>query len=219
MLPPLEKRPPAEFPRRRCMNAQSATIKTSFDQGDAVPMLRRTQFKGERTEWLELPRASQPRFLRDRTTTLEHVQADLQGETHKLSIAIHGLRFVTPWIVVADGRGRFLSHLELRLTALGNDLSAMRILDAHYVDERPEHIAVRTVWEQANENDLASALALTFAAAALLATVLLCWTCTRHGSPAFAMLLDEKEAPRRAQLQQQQQNTRRHVSSRLGKRD
>ena len=201
------------------MNAQSsASSKTSFDQGDAVPMLRRTQFKGERTEWLELPRASQPRFLRDRTTTLEHVQADLQGETHKLSIAIHGLRFVTPWIVVADGRGRFLSHLELRLTALGNDLSAMRILDAQYVDnERPEHIAVRTVWEQANENDLASALALTFAAAALLATVLLCWTCTRHGSPAFAMLLDEKEAPRRAQLQQQ--NTRRHLSSRLGKRD
>lgn len=197
------------------MLAAASSAAASFDQGDAVPMLRRTQFKGERTEWLELPSASQPRFLRDRTTTLEHVQA----ETHKLSIAIHGLRFVTPWIVVADGKGRFLSHLELRLTALGNDLSAMRILDAQYVDnERPEHIAVRTVWEQANENDLASALALTFAAAALLATVLLCWTCTRHGSPAFAMLMDEEqEAPRRAQ--QQQQNTRRHLPSRLGKSD
>ena len=201
------------------MLAAASSAAASFDQGDAVPMLRRTQFKGERTEWLELPSASQPRFLRDRTTTLEHVQADLEGETHKLSIAIHGLRFVTPWIVVADGKGRFLSHLELRLTALGNDLSAMRILDAQYVDnERPEHIAVRTVWEQANENDLASALALTFAAAALLATVLLCWTCTRHGSPAFAMLMDEgQEAPRRAQ--QQQQNTRRHLPSRLGKRE
>ena len=61
------------------------------------------------------------------------------------SLALHGMQLVTPWITLADGQGRFLSHLELQLTASGDALTAVR-WEGQYVDEHPpDQISVHHV--------------------------------------------------------------------------
>mmetsp|Transcript_51292 Transcript_51292/g.133225 ORF Transcript_51292/g.133225 Transcript_51292/m.133225 type:complete len:214 (+) Transcript_51292:100-741(+) len=168
-----------------------ASVLLGFLPGDAVPMMRRTQYDGQRTEWHDLPTASQPHFLRDLTTMLDHVPGDIGTEPYKISLALHGMQIVTPWITVADGRGRFLSQIELQLTALGSELSSLR-WETQYVDEEPPaHITVHTVWEHAREHDLESALALLFAVAAVLALIVLWITCAKDGEVAVEFLLGD----------------------------
>ena len=175
------------------VSAVIGLLAAAFVPGDTVPFMRRTQYEGQRTDWHDLPVASQPHFLRDRTTRIEHVPNGLV-EPYKISLALSGLQFVTPWITVSDGSGRFLSHLELRLTASGNDISALR-WEMQYVDEEPPpHITVRTVWEEALEHDLGGALGLVFAVAALASIVVLWLTCARDSESALAILLGDESA-------------------------
>ena len=174
----------------------------AFMEGDAVPMMRRTLYGGQQTEWNEVPSYTQPRFLRDRTATLEQIHRGdlLPGQPLKISFALHGLRFATPWIVVADGDGRFLSQLEFRLTALGDELAAVRWETQYDDEEPPAHIIVRTVWDHATEHDLGAALTLAFAVAATTVLLLLWCTCARHGLPAVSLLFAEEPEPHRHQL-------------------
>ena len=112
---------------------------------------------------------------------------------HHSSLALHGLQFVTPWITVADGKGRFLSHLELQLTAAGDALTAVR-WETEYVDEAPpNHISVHTKWEHALEHDLSSALTLLFLVAGCLAAALAYFTCRKHGGSTIAKLLYDED--------------------------
>jgi hypothetical protein len=109
------------------------------------------------------------------------------------SLALHGLQFVTPWITVADGKGRFLSHLELQLTAAGDALTAVR-WETEYVDEAPpNHISVHTKWEHALEHDLSSALTLLFLVAGCLVAALAYFTCRKHGGSTIAKLLYDED--------------------------
>ena len=161
----------------------------SYLPGDPVSMMRRTQHKGRRSAWHEVPHRAMPRFLTDGRTTLDIPTMDAaEREAFKISIALHGLQFITPWITVADGNGRFLSHLELLLTASGDALSAVR-WETEYVDEEPPaHVTVHTTWEDALEHDLESALGLLFVVAACLVAYLVRATCRKHGASTLAKL-------------------------------
>ena len=126
---------------------------SSFLHGDALPMMRRTQHRGQRTVWSEVPHRVAPRFRVDSTVMLDSAPpAQLDDEPYKLSLALLGLQFITPWITVADGSGRHLEQLELRLTASGDSLAGVR-WEGHYVDNTggefapPAHIALRVVCE------------------------------------------------------------------------
>ena len=175
-------------------------------QGDVVSLLRRVQHSGQRTDWAEVPTKLAPRFLREKTVTLKHVPADHPAhEPYKMSLAVDGLRHTTPWITVADGRGRFLSHIELQLTAAGDTVSAVRsdlrsvsrrtslnrhphhispsaaYTHARYVDDDlPAHITLRMVWMDATEHDVASALGGLFFGGAAIAMLVLWGTCSQY---------------------------------------
>ena len=164
--------------------------------GDPVPMMRRTQHSGRRTAWHEVSHRATPRFLTDRRATLDGAPPDLDdSEPFKISLALHGLQFVTPWITVADGKGKFLSHLELQLTASGDALTAVR-WETEYSDEPPAHVSVQTTWEHALEHDLESALALLFFLVACVAAVLAYATCSTHGRSTLAKLLSDPHPDR-----------------------
>ncbi len=86
----------------------------SFLHGDALPMMRRVQHSGQRTEWSEVPHRIAPRFGVDRTVLLEALPADHPDtEPYKVSLALLGLEFTTPWITLSDGSGRYLERLDL----------------------------------------------------------------------------------------------------------
>jgi hypothetical protein len=209
----------------------------SYQPGDTVPMMRRTQHSGRRTAWHEVPHRATPRFLTDTRSTMDGAPADVPAtEPFKMcarrllkasspacdqlsrrctfaapslmrfvvvgsSLALHGLQFVTPWIVVADGNGRFLSHLDLLLTASGDALTAVR-WETQYVDETPPtHISVHTTWQHSLEHDLSSALSVLFVVAAVLVAALAYATCRQHGASTLAKLLQDEpdeEPPQRS---------------------
>ena len=106
------------------------------------------------------------------------------------SLALHGLQFVTPWITVADGKGKFLSHLELQLTASGDALTSVR-WETEYVEETPPaHISMHTTWAHALEHDLDSALTFLFAASACITLALLYRVVSKHGHLLSAWVAD-----------------------------
>ena len=167
-------------------------------------MMRRTQHRGQRTVWSEVPHRVAPRFRVDSTVMLDSAPpAQLDDEPYKLSLALLGLQFITPWITVADGSGRHLEQLELRLTASGDSLAGVR-WEGHYVDNTggefapPAHIALRVVWEVADELDFSTALSLLLLLAAALAAALLCTLCAREGGALEEAALqygDERPPP------------------------
>ena len=161
--------------------------------GDFVPLLRRVQHNEQRTSWHEVPQRVTPRFMKDHSAVLDLIPADHPDrEPYKISLALSGLELTTPWITVADGRGQYLTALELQLTASGDSVMALRTETEYaWPEEPPKHIVVRTVWEHAMEHDLTAALAWLFVLAACGVCALTYLTCRRHGAFATALLFGD----------------------------
>ena len=171
-----------------------AALLASYLPGDPVPLSRRIQQNGRRSAWHEVPHRAAPRFLTDWRTTLDVPHADAADpEALKISLALHNLQFVTPWITVSDGKGRFLSHLDLSLTASGDALTAVRWEPEYVEQEPPEHISVHTTWEHAKEHDLESALAFLFLSCAFISAWVLYTVCQKHGRSTLAKVFSDDE--------------------------
>ena len=164
----------------------------SYLPGDPVPMMRRTQQKGRRSAWHEVPHRISPRFLTDHDSILDVALTDVADEPLKVALALHGLDFVTTWITVADGKGKFLSHLELLLTASGDALTGVRWETEYVDDEPPAHVSVHTAWNHEADADLDSALNALFYISALITILLVYFVCRDHYA-AFAELLGDEE--------------------------
>ena len=141
-----------------------------------------------------MPHRHTPRFLKNGHAILDVTPGTASTEPLKLALALHGLQFVTPWITVADGKGRYLSHLTLLLTASGDALTAVR-WETQYVYGQntgpPDHITMQTTWDHALEHDLSSALTLLFLVAAGILASLVYATCTAHGRSTLGKLLSD----------------------------
>ena len=111
------------------------------------------------------------------------------------SLALNDMQYTTPWITIADGKGRFLSHLDLQLTAAGAPLSALSWQTQYVLEAPPEHITLRMVWEQADELNVGLALDVLFGVCAIITLALLWLTCARYGDAAIAEILTEDDRP------------------------
>ncbi|KAL1507699.1 hypothetical protein AB1Y20_007312 [Prymnesium parvum] len=133
-------------------------------RGDAMALLKRTQHNGQRTAWSELPHDLSPRFGVPRIVQLHGVPHDLPAdEPFKIAFALHSMEAMTSWISVATGDGRYLSSLELSLTAAGGEVRGIE-WSGEYSDEAdaepPAHIELRFVWDSEQESDVGVALSL-----------------------------------------------------------
>jgi len=188
------------------MMAWLLAFSSQYLPGDPVPMMRRTQYKGRRTAWHEVPHRASPIFLTDRESILDVTALDVEdGEPFKVSLAFEHQEITTPWIAVADGKGRYLSHLELFLTAEGDSLAGYglsRVLwRGEYVEmEPPERVTMRTQWEHHKEIDLELALTMLFTVTAIITYGICFYTCKKHGAGAYAELFgDAEDEPAHAQ--------------------
>lgn len=132
----------------------------------------------ERTQWAEVPHKASPRFGVSRTVFIEALPEDLpEDESYKISFALLGQQFVTPWIALSDGNGRYVDHLQLTLTASGNTVTAVWWEEVFRSGGAPPHsIPLSIHWEHSMEEDAASALGFLFGTAALALFFLLCRT-------------------------------------------
>ena len=84
------------------------------------------------------------------------------------SFALLGQQFVTQWIALSDGDGRYVDHLKLTLTASGSTVTAARWEEVFRSGGAPPHsIPLSIHWEHSLEEDAASALDLLLGSAAL----------------------------------------------------
>ena len=84
------------------------------------------------------------------------------------SFALLGQQFVTQWIALSDGDGRYVDHLKLTLTASGSTVTAARGEEVFRSGGAPPHsIPLSIHWEHSLEQDAASALDLLLGSAAL----------------------------------------------------
>ena len=74
----------------------------SFQRGDPIPMMNRTQYRSQRSRWTEVPLGAAPRFGIDERLLLPPVHGVGYGEDFKVSFALLGLQFITPWFPVVD---------------------------------------------------------------------------------------------------------------------
>ena len=182
---------------RRLLLLLPAAVR-AFTPGDPVPMMRRTQHSGQRTDWHEVPFRVAPRFLTDATVALEALPSNVPAsEPFKISLALHGLRYVTSWITLSDGDGRFLSSLELQLTASGDTLSAVH-WEAEYTEGEvpPDRIILHTVWDEALEHNFSLALRCLLLLGAALTCYILYSTCMRHEGALAKLFFEEEEEDR-----------------------
>ena len=94
-----------------------------------------------------------------------------------------GQQFVTPWIALSDGIGRYCDHLQLTLTASGNTVTAARWDEAYRRGGAPPHsIQLTIAWEHSVEEDTASALGFLLGTAALSTLILLARVIQRSAS-------------------------------------
>jgi len=173
-----------------------ASLSDAFSHGDRVSMMRRSQYRGQRTDWHEVPHRSMPRFLQDTDSTLVLPASVIgSGEPFKMQLALHGLQLATPWITLSDGQGRFLSHLDLFLRASGDSIAAVHC-EMQFVDESagaPEHITLHTTWDRTLTLELSAALGALLLLSGAMAVALAWHTCQRHGGSALAKVLDEPD--------------------------
>ena len=144
-----------------------------------------------------MPHKASPRFGVSRTVVIEALPEDLpEDESYKMcsalpsdaqprsaydralcrpgrSFALLGQQFVTTWISLSDGNGRYVDHLQLTITASGNTVTAARWEEGFRSGGAPPHsIPLSIHWEHNVVEDVASALGLLLGTAALALLIL-----------------------------------------------
>lgn len=151
-----------------------------FRAGDPLPVMKRSQYRGERSDWREVPNSACPRFERPAVISLLALPADFAtaGEglagapEYKMAFSFLNEQFQTPWITIADGRGQYLTHLVFTFEHAGDqvtDVSWQTIYDAP--SKPPPHVHLEYQYVNAAEEDPRTALTILFAGSLLLAAL------------------------------------------------
>ncbi len=135
----------------------------AYRHGDTVSVLKRSQYKGYRTEWSELLGRDAPRFGVDRTVQLNPTntaQVYDTNEEFKIEFAFDHDRLLTSWITFFDGRGNYLNYIEFDFVFSGDHIRSVRWVTDYHEDgrEKPDKVFLRYHWHEFVETDAASGL-------------------------------------------------------------
>jgi len=131
----------------------------SFQVGDPIPMLKRSQYKGQRSGWSEVLYRDCPRFAEHRTIIwqpLREVKDYDSTEPFKISFSFAHHQFTTPWITVTDGKMSYLHTLTFTFTS-HHDLITAFAFHSSYTQQpgrggdEDSSIEVRYEWDEVAE--------------------------------------------------------------------
>lgn len=153
-----------------------------YQAGDFVPMARRAQFLGTRTQWHDVLGRHCPRFGQDSTVVvpLPKPVGLGQNDDYKLSLSFEGERFVTPWVAVlgfgvGQGANPIFPMLRVDLVNTGAHLGPVRttlmsapaalaeehkdiLAEFHNASVWPKHLLVSYAWREESELNPVNAL-------------------------------------------------------------
>lgn len=159
--------------------SRGAASSLRFRRGDALPVMRRTQHRGERSAWAEVPHDSCPRFERPGVIAWQALPADfgsndsLAPPEYKTAFSFLNEQFQTPWITIADSAGTYLTHLVFTIEHAGDqvtDVTWETIYDRRATGQ-PAHVRLEYQFVDATEEDPRTALAVLFICCLVLASV------------------------------------------------
>jgi len=167
-----------------------------FLPGDPITVLKRSQYRGERSSWREIPHDACPRFERFTVVALHALPADFAvdeppgaGSDYKMAFSFLNEQFQTPWLTIADGRGHFLTHLIFTLEKAGDrvtDISWQTVYDVP--NAAPPHVQIEYEFANASEEDPRTALTALFVgslALAVLAAAIVVGDSVEYGAVFF----------------------------------
>ena len=94
------------------------------------------------------------------------------------SFDLLGQQFVTPWIALSDGNGRYVDHLKLTITASGSTVTAARWEEEFRSGGAPPHsIPLSVHWEHDREKGALLGLSLGAAGLALFMLLTFAFQC------------------------------------------
>lgn len=154
-----------------------------FRRGDVVPVMKRSQYMGERSPWREVPYDASPQFERSSVVTLHALPPDFATdneapEEFKMSFSFLNDQFITSWITLADGKGAFLTHLLFTIEHAGDQVT--HVSWQTWYDESdapPEHVSLEYRFVDAAQQDPRSALTALFATSLLCSVIGLVAAC------------------------------------------
>ena len=97
-------------------------------------MMNRTQYRNQRSRWTEVPLGWRRASASTSGCCFLLLHGVGYGEDFKVSFALLGLQFITPWFTVVDD-AHSLSRVELTLRAAGDTVISAQWLD-EYIDGR-----------------------------------------------------------------------------------
>jgi hypothetical protein len=147
-----------------------------FRRGDPLPVMKRSQYRGERSSWREVPHDACPRFERPGVISLEALPADYLSEdtrappVYKMAFSFLNEQFQTPWITIADGAGGYLTHLIFYIEHAGEQVTDVRwelLYDT--MSQPPPNVHLEYQFADAAEEDPRTALTALFVGGLILA--------------------------------------------------
>ncbi|KAL0490302.1 DNA mismatch repair protein MutL [Acrasis kona] len=158
--------------------------------GDVVPMLKRVQYDGKRTEWSDIDFSQTPRFGIKKTTTIKGAKDLLkifndgkyiESETDvKVSFSFHHPQFITPWITLFSEKTNgykpvqhYLTEIDFTFIYTGDTITEVKY-HTHYTDDEqlennkaterhaPSHITINYHWHEEYEKDAFTSLTFLY---------------------------------------------------------
>jgi hypothetical protein len=165
--------------------ASRAAGSLRFRRGDALPVMRRTEHRGDRSAWAEVPHDSGPRFERPGVIAWQALPVDFGSDDslappeYKTAFSFLNEQFQTPWITIADSAGTYLTHLVFTIEHAGDQVTDVNweTLYDRPASSRPAHVRLEYQFVDASEEDPRTALTVLFvcclglASAAILCAV------------------------------------------------
>lgn len=148
-----------------------------FRTGDPLPVMKRSQFRGERSEWREVPHDACPRYEQPGVISLHALPADFASPggglpEYKMAFSFLNDQFQTPWITIADGRGQFLTHLVFTMEHAGDAVTDVRWQTIYGApSEAPPHVQLEYEFVDAAEQDPRTALTALFVGGLVLSAL------------------------------------------------
>lgn len=143
-----------------------------FRRGDALPVMRRTEHRGERSAWAEVPHDSCPRFERPGVVAWRALPADFGSADslppapaeYKTAFSFLNEQFQTPWITLADSAGTYLTHLVFTIEHAGDHVTDVtwETLYDRPASGPPAHVRLEYQFVDATEEDPRTALTVLF---------------------------------------------------------
>eukprot|EP00457_Paulinella_chromatophora_P018977 gb/GEZN01020483.1/.p1 GENE.gb/GEZN01020483.1/~~gb/GEZN01020483.1/.p1 ORF type:complete len:186 (+),score=16.45 gb/GEZN01020483.1/:67-624(+) len=148
--------------------------------GEAVSMLKRSQYREFRSDWNDMSPETTPRFGLERVVKFEAADVDTiePTEPFKISFSIAEDHLLVPWITVNDGKGHRLRHVAFTFVMNGAHVERVRTVTEYHPSGSSAHdIHFSYSWVEKASTRMADGLVVLVWVSVIVAWVAMAFAC------------------------------------------